>query len=195
MWSCEPRALPPVRTSTPDQVVTLEEAKLYARIDWTDENALIESLIAAAEQRLDAYDGIIGQALLTQTWRQSFDRFGGSMIRLKVEPVQSVTSIKYFDADNVEQTVASLAYGLYADDLGPFVEPLTGQAWPSSVYTRRDAVTVTYVAGFGAVDAVPEPIKQAIKELVAYWFNNREAMGTIPESVTELIFPYKRFFV
>ena len=50
-----------------------------------------------------------------------------------------------------------------------------GQTWPG-VLVDHEAITVTYVAGFGDDhNAVPEQIRHALLMLVAYLFNQRES--------------------
>ena len=70
------------------------------------------------------------------------------------EPVLSVTSVKYYDASNALQTLASSYYRLHqqsetAAELGwddtTFTTP--------SLYDRDDAVQITYAVGYATVPA------------------------------------------
>ena len=56
------------------------------------------------------------------------------MFKLTRIPAASVTSLKYFDADGVQQTLSSGAYALdSADDYGPaYVVPAYASSWPST---------------------------------------------------------------
>jgi len=47
------------------------------------------------------------------------------------------------------------------------------------VLEQAATVKVNYVAGYGAATAVPQTIKQAMLMLIAHWFENREAVGTV----------------
>lgn len=49
-------------------VVPLAELRAHLRVDGTSEDALIQSLEAAAVAYLDGWKGILGRAILTQTW-------------------------------------------------------------------------------------------------------------------------------
>lgn len=173
--------------------VSLEEAKLHCRVDDDAEDALITGLVSAATAHLDGYTGILGRALVTQTWRQDFCRFGAKM-RLPLRPVASITSVTYFDGDNAEQTLATSVYDIFTDAAGSYVGLKPDQDWPSA-YARPDAVSVAYVAGV-ASDAVPQPIKQAILLMVGHWYANREAvaegqMRDVPMAVDALLRPYR----
>lgn len=190
--------LAPVRTVAPTAtLVTLADAKLHCRVDGGDEDVLITALVKAAQDYLDGYSGVLGRALLTQTWRQDFDAFSDTM-RLPVGNLLAVSSVTYYDASNAQQTLASSVYTAFSDTLGPYVTRKPGQAWPST-YTRPDAVSVTWTAGYGATSAaVPAAIKQAALLLVGHWYDNRAAVNVgssvaeVPFAVDALIAPFIR---
>jgi uncharacterized phiE125 gp8 family phage protein len=187
--------LSPVRTSAPaTNPVTLTEAKSQCRVDHTDDDTLIGLLISAATAYLDGYAGVLGRALVTQTWRQDLESFSDPL-RLALGPVASITSVTYYDADNAVQTLAGTVYGLFSDEFGAYLALKPDQTFPS-VYSRQDAISVTYVAGV-ADSAVPAPIKHAILLMVGHWYANREAvapgqMYDVPMAVDALIRPYRR---
>lgn len=184
--------------------VTLADVKANLRIDASDEDALLNGFIASATAYLDGYSGVLGRALINQTWVQKFPYFPGlgSVAGLALNPVQSISSITYYDENNDQQTLSTDVYALLDDELGSFVSLQYGQSWPS-VYPREDAVSITYVAGYGADgDSVPAAIKQALLLLVGNWYENREATSgaymagavatEIPFAVSALITPYRR---
>jgi len=188
--------LAPVRTADPAETpVTLDEAKLHLRVDHNDDDTLISSLIGAATAYLDGWSGILGRALVTQTWRQDFCRFSDCM-RLPLAPVTSIDKVEYFDGANARQTLDAGVYTLLADARSPFVTLAPGQYWPG-IYSRDDAVSVTFVAGCAA-EAVPAPIRTAILLHVAHLYINREAVivgdapTVLPMSAEALIAPYRR---
>lgn len=185
----------PVLVTPPAALLTFEEADRQLRLDGdVSEKTCVESLIAAATGYLDGWSGILGRALVTQTWRQDYSGFCDRM-SLPLGPVASISTVKYFDADDVEQTFAGASYRLLTDALGSYVARVPSASWPA-VGSRDAPVSITFVAGTAA-DAVPMPIKQAILLLVAHWFENREAVGPntiaeLPLAVNALIAPYRR---
>ncbi len=193
-----PQMLEPVRTTVPaGYPVTLAEAKDHLHVDGSDSDARIEFLIAAATEKLDGWNGELGRCLITQIWRVDFDRFPhGRRLSLPFGPVQSVT-VEYSDTDNAVQALAAANYHLLEDALGPFLSLAdTESAWPMT-YCRRDAVRITVVAGYGAADSVPEPIKQIILLVVGHWFANRESVvigqapAELPMAVADLLVNYR----
>lgn len=188
--------LAPVRTVAPtDTPVSLTEVKAHCRVDGSESDTVLTAYLAAAVDHLDGYAGILGRALVTQTWRQDYCGFAPKL-RLPLGPVASITSVTYFDADGVSQTLADTVYTTLADSRGAYLALKPDQVWPST-YRRADAVSVTFVAGTSAV-AVPAAIKAALLLLVSHWNENREAVvtGTIatalPFAVDALIAPHRR---
>lgn len=170
--------------------VSLEEAKLHLRVDNTAEDTLITGLIAAAVAHLDG-DGVLGRAMITQTWATWVGNAPGC-VRLPVSPFQELTSIKYYDSDNALQTATLSDFETNLDGDFVTVHPKSGFAWPGA-YSRRDAIEITYTAGYGDDGAdVPQSIRQAILLLVGHWYENRTAVSEaslkeVPKAVDALI--------
>ncbi|MEA3042976.1 MAG: hypothetical protein QOH47_814 [Sphingomonadales bacterium] len=193
-----PTALLPVRTVAPaESLLSTGDAKTHLRVDDSDNDAYIAALVAAAEGHLDGFAGVIGRALVTQTWSRKFNAFPcGPVLRLPLGPLQSVSSVTYYDTAGTSQTFASTNYRAVTDAIGPCVVLDDGSTWPN-LDIRPDAVTITWVCGYGAAGAVPAPIIHAAKLIVGHLYGNREAtiVGTIvndlPMAVDALIAPYR----
>jgi len=185
--------LAPVRTIPPAApVVTLEAAKQHLRADFDDDDVIIQALIDAAVDHLDGYGGILGRALINQTWRQDFGGFSCKPLRLPLVPVLSDPTVAYFDQNNVQQPLASSHWQMLTDSGGPYVALKPDQSWPSS-YSRADAVSVTFVAGYGAsTDDVPPALKVAVLTHVKMHYDpaSRE---TVQPLFDVLVRPYVRF--
>jgi uncharacterized phiE125 gp8 family phage protein len=186
----------PTRTVAPATTpVTLAEMKAHLRVDFTDDDDLIQSLLDAAVQYLDGYAGILGRCLITQTWKQTYPSFD-RCLRLPFPNVTGVT-LKYFDSSNVEQTVSAANYQLLEDSEGAYIELILPYVPPYPYIFRIDPVNVTLVAGFADAASVPVPIKQAIKLLGGDWYDSRATMqegrlAQLPFSVEALLAPFKR---
>ncbi|MFC4625432.1 head-tail connector protein, partial [Daeguia caeni] len=147
--------LTPVRIVAPANMpVSLSEAKAHLRVDHDDQDDLIIAQIRAATAWLDGWSGILGRALVTQTWRQDFVGFADHL-PLPLAPVTAIDSVSYFDGDNVQQTLDTGVYDLFADARGAYVTRRSGQSWPAT-FRRADAVSIIFTAGYGAAADVPE---------------------------------------
>lgn len=191
------RLRPVLVTPASAALMTLAEVKTHLRVDHTDDDTYIQTLINAAVSYLDGYTGRLGRAILEQTWRMDFDGFS-TQLRLPVGDLMAVSSVTYYDANNAQQTLSANVYQVQTDGLGPYVALKTGQAWPST-YSRLDAVRVTWTAGYGSAAAsVPVAIKHAAFLLIGTWYDNRASISTnsgvaeVPFTVEALLAPFSK---
>lgn len=189
--------LKPVRTVAPaTALLTTGEAKAHLRVDHSDEDTFIDFLVEAATSYLDGYSGILGRALITQTWKVELEEFEDDEVCLPLGNLVSVTSVKYYDLSNTQQTLSTSVYGAYTDDSGPYIEVKAGQVWPQ-VYDREDAIEIIWQAGYGTTTAsVPAAIRAGALLLIGHWYRNREAVaeGTfaeLPMAAQALLAPYR----
>lgn len=154
-------------------VLSLAEARSHSRIDAGEDDADLAAYIAAAVAYLDGIDGILGRALLAQTWIIETDRIPGDMVRLPLDPVISIDGVGYYDAADAPQVFASSSYRLHHDARGPYLRLASGASWPTTAI-RDDAIGITFTAGHASPGAVPETIRQAIRLLTAHFYENRE---------------------
>lgn len=162
----------------PNPIVTLTEVKEHLRVDTTDEDALHESLRTTASRVVEER---VGKALGAQTWVYSLWGLSGTQsVKLPVTPVTALTSVTYYDEDDVQQTLDTANFYLFKDDDQAFIEPKSGNDWPST-FDRPDAISITFAAGF---TTVPENLKQAALLLVGLYDLDRAAATSV--KVTEL---------
>jgi uncharacterized phiE125 gp8 family phage protein len=123
--------------------LTLAEAKVYARIEETTEDALVLTLIRAAREAVEDH----GIACLSQTWEWAADRFP-AVIRIPKVPFQSVTFLKYTASDGTLTTLDASDYQVDTRSTPGRIFPAYGTSWP---VTRAipNAVLVRFVCGFG----------------------------------------------
>lgn len=175
-------------TPPADDLLSLAEAKLQLGVESDDEDVLIGGLIAAVTAWLDGPSGILGRALVEQTWRISYDyAFPAWRIALPLSPLISVTAITYVDSNGVTQIVDPSVYQVL-DGAACAVQPAYGKAWFAPRSQAR-AVTITFTAGYGDAAAVPMPIIAAAKLLLAHLYMNREATVGIDQRGTPMPTP------
>lgn len=174
------------RTIAPtDTIISLAEAKEQLVISHGDDDSFLLGLVASASR---AVEEMTGRALMTQTWRQELHGAAArDDVLLRRTPVQSITSIAYYDRENTLQTAPADDFRLYGDADRSFIRPEVGQSWPA-LYARLDALRITYVAGYGdSPSDVPAELRTAALMLVAHWYERREAV-TEAVSVAETPF-------
>ncbi|NNF65982.1 MAG: hypothetical protein HKM98_00570 [Gammaproteobacteria bacterium] len=182
-------------TAPTTEPVTLNEARLHLRIDdcHNDDDSYVEALIKSARHRVE---GFLHRALISQTWKLYLPEFP-TEIMLPMGDVQSVSSVEYVDTDGSPQTLATSEYQTDLNAVPARIKEAYSKNWPSTRVNEYNAVTVTFVAGYGAASAVPEPIKQAILLIVGHLYENREnvSAGTqlydVPQGADSLLWPYR----
>ena len=161
-----------LKTAPTSYPVTVDEVKLHSRVTQNAEDSLLMTLISAATERVEA---ITGRALITQTWVEYFDCFSTEIL-LRKAPVQSITSIKYIDNADTEQTLSTANYDTDVVSEPARIAPAFGKSWPSDVKSTFSPVYVEYVAGYGDNESLtPDAIRWALFMLISHLYENREA--------------------
>lgn len=177
-------------TTPPAPVVSLDDMRCWARIDTFDDDVMLDQMIRAATQSLDAPHSDLGISLGVQTLEMTFPAcdWRCGMLRLWYPPVRDVVGVTYIDRDGAAR---ALEADRWVHD-GNAVRPAAGASWPDAA-DLEDVARVTYVAGH---DVVPEPIRIAVIMLAAQWYLAREPaaekpMSELPFAVSHLVAPYR----
>lgn len=150
-----------------EPVVSLTEVKTWLKIDGTDEDTLLTSLIASATAECEAYSGL---SFITRTRTVKLTSFYGKDVILPYGPVTTLTSVAYLDENDASQEVDSGDYTL--DTASGLSKVRVTDSWPHTNLVLNN-VTVTYVAGYADAASVPELIKTAVKQRIAVDFEKR----------------------
>jgi uncharacterized phiE125 gp8 family phage protein len=168
---------------------------------FTTDDTLIESFVAAAT---DYFEQRTGRSLMQATYNLRMDDWYYAtdyILQLPIAPLLKVVSVKYYDVNNAEQTLADTLYRVHNYDSPGFIE-LFGSL--PDIYDRPDAVNIEYVSGYG-VDgdnaaaqrlAVPARFKQIIQVMVADYYNwrgNDQAMPVyqVSKRIDDLLTEHK----
>lgn len=137
--------------------LTLKAAKEHLEIaqDDTTHNDHIYELITAAREVWE-YD--TQELTSTRTVTEILDNWPDDCWRFYYRPVQSVTTIQYYDTANASQTLATSVYALDAPNRRLHLQ--VDQDWPDIEDDRYDPITITYVAGR---TSTPQIVRHAIK--------------------------------
>jgi uncharacterized phiE125 gp8 family phage protein len=170
--------------------VTLAEAKAQCRVEGSDEDTLLGGLISAATDHVEQYTG---RAIVSQTWELVLDDFSNAMLIPK-GPVTAVSSVKYIDTADVEQTVTDTNYTLDDASDPQWLVKASDYTWPT-VAGGVNNVIIRFVCGYATV---PPSIKHAILLLIAQWYDNRadatdRPLIAMPNAVEALLTNYRSF--
>lgn len=154
--------------------LSLAEAKAQLRIAHGDDDGLIGSYIGAVRQAAEDY---LARGLLTQTWKLTGPAFADQMWLPMAAPLQSVSSVKYYDTAGVLQTLATTVYTVDTVSRPGRVVRAPLQTWPTVQSDRlSNPVEITYLVGWDAKEKIPERIRQGCRAYLGY-LENRDDMN------------------
>jgi len=162
--------------------VTVDEVKQFIKLDVNTDDTLIEALIIAATDIVEKYTG---RALITKTLLLLGDELEDDLF-LPYPPIQSIESFQVTDSTGAVHDVSSDSY-LLDGELGR-IRRAPGESYPNC--RAYMGVEIKYKAGYGDNPAdVPQAIREAIKRIVAKWYEDR-TIGEIPLESEALLVPY-----
>lgn len=174
--------------------IALAEAKTFLRVEHEDDDDVITALIAAARSHVEAQTR---RALIAQTWRLVRDAWpAAGRIAVVPAPLIAVEAARVIDADgsiqaiDIENLVADTAAAPAVLAFAPWSLPAPGR--------RVAGIEIDVAVGYGeGAGDVPEPLRQAVRLLVAHWYENRgliavgQVVAVVPATVAALIVPYR----
>lgn len=168
------------RTTPPAvEPVTLAEAKAHCRVDTSDDDTYIGTLITAARQWVEEY---LDRSLVNTQWTMRLDAFPYE-IELPRPPIASsgtvtAVTLTYTLGDDSTATLSTSAYRVDRQSTPGVVRQLRNGTWPANL-DDYNAVQVTWWGGYGATGlTVPAAIRHAMLMLIAHWYEYRGAVLT-----------------
>ena len=160
-------------------IVTLQTAKDYLRVDYSEDDTLIQSLIDTARIRLEQYASV---AMTARTLKVV--AYVDEFIELPYAPINSISLVEYWDGEDwVAMTVGD--YRVLGDTYKKvyFTSPIMSD------------FRFTYTCGYATT---PESMKTALLKMVGDLYEYRESSveSSKPSAnlttAYELMKPYKR---
>ena len=167
--------------ATPPAVepVSVSEAKAHLRVDISDDDSYISTLITAAREWCEQY---LDRTLINTQWTMRLDSFPYE-IELPRPPIATsgtttAVSLTYTLGDDSTATLSTTAYRVDRNSTPGVVRQLRAGTWPANL-DDYNAVAVTWWAGYGASGtSVPAAIRHAILMLVGHWYESRSSVLT-----------------
>ena len=162
---------------TAENILSLTDLKGYLRVDHTAEDTYIQNLRQSAINWVEDYCSI---KLGSYTGKGYLDYFASSSI--PVGPVTALSSVEY---KGTSDSYATLGTGQYYYDLDSEPARIRFHNTPSLYEYALARIRINFTVGY-AEASVPAPILQAMRMLVAHWYESRMAVvssGAIPRSL------------
>lgn len=180
-------------TPPASEPISLAEMKAFLRVEHADDDEVIAALIAGARIHVEAQ---ARRALIAQVWRLTRDVWPQSgVLPLLPAPLRQVIAVRVFTSHGAQLV------DLDSIEIDPVSAParltFARGAMPSPM-RPFGGIEIDIEAGYGEeAGDVPQPLRQAIRLLVAHWYENRTLISasgevaSVPASVAALIAPYR----
>lgn len=185
--------------TAPAELVTGADLREHCRLDEEGEDDDLDGKLDAAVAAIETATGRVIRARRFKIDAPCFPLCGDCMLIPK-PPLISLESIKYYDEDGAQQTLRDLTASpqVEGDVIVRITEDMTevhlapDASWPST-QRRINAVEVIFEAGY---EELPADLKQAILQLAAHMYENREVVidgqiAKFPFGVQSVIDLYK----
>lgn len=161
-----------LRTPPTAEPLSLKEVKDHLVIDGDHDDAFLTRVLKVCRESVEKAGQL---SMLTQTWTLQLAQWP-HVIELARGPVQSVTSVKYFDVDgNVQTLVVDVDYQLALKATPPSIAPAPDACWPTLQHGKLLPIEVVYVAGYGdEASDVPADLVHAVALEIGSYQENRE---------------------
>ena len=188
--------MPLILTAGPvAEPISLDDAKFHARVDGNSEDLLIGSLLLAARLHIERS---LDLALISQSWSLYLDQWPDApFVELPLAPLIGVDAVRLYSAADTFVTLDPALFITDAASRRPRLARRGNQSWPLPG-CAINGIEIAFTVGYGAsTDDIPMPIRQALRMLVAHWYEAREPVSfgekaePVPTTVADLIAPYR----
>lgn len=157
--------------------ISLAEAKLFLRVDGSDEDELIATLISAVREAAEEY---LRKSLADQRWKLTYEDYAPVVTPLPRGPVLSVVSVTRRSQSGAETAVSGEVYHLSAR-----VDALH---FETAILSHE--VEIVYETGYGE-EEIPASIRQGMLVHLAALYEDRQGAEGMPAATLSLYKPHR----
>ena len=164
--------------------VTLTEAKAHLRVDSTDDDVYIATLITAAREWVEQY---LDRTLVHTQWVMRFDKFPPDSLQdielprppMVASGTATAVTLTYTAENGTTVAYSSNTFRVDRASTPGAVKALYGQTWPPHLQDDN-SIAVTWWAGYGANGpSVPAAIRHAMLMLLGTWYERRASADNL----------------
>ena len=171
--------------------VTLDEFKLFAKIETDAKDTALRGFISAARIATEEY---LGLALVQQTIRMLMDFWPGITVELPKPPLISVDDVFTIDEDDTETSYSSSNYYYITQSMPGKLVLKQSVTFPINTDRNYGGFGITFKAGYGAD---PSDVPRSIRDGITLWAATIDATGVLdsknpPPKAKEMLDLFRR---
>jgi uncharacterized phiE125 gp8 family phage protein len=168
-----------VRVSQPtSEPITIADAKLW--LPGADD-AWLSAMIPMVREVVELWTS---RVLAPSTWKVAFDADEtAKVMRLPIRPVSAITSCEIYTPDGTQVSLSPVPQHRIASEYvlhWAHVEDITTHDLDS-----ENALVLTVTAGYASPAEIPSLLRIAMREILAYWYQNRGEGFSLTGAVRE----------
>lgn len=171
-----------VKTAPTTEPILTETARETLRIDGTESDTIIASLITAGRQFAEETTGI---SIAQKVYELAYDDYPPNVIKLPYPTLISLDAVTITNDSGVTSSMSTASF--VADTFGSTLTKKSSVGYPTVTLQESNGVVIEYTSGFSTV---PEDVKQAILLYVKAQFECIPPEEWMP-SFQRLIYHYK----
>jgi len=166
--------------------VTVQELKDNIGIFHPEKDAILALYLQSAVDYAQRFTGL---QLMPAVWELQMSTYY-EFIKLSKSPFIGIVSVKYYDADNVLQTLVSETDYIVTSAYSGIIQFKTDFV----LYDRPDALQIRFNAGYADAATVPPLIKSAIILMAGKIYDNPvDSVENLPKASTNLLRQYRQW--
>jgi uncharacterized phiE125 gp8 family phage protein len=167
---------------TPLDIITLQQAKDFLKVDFDDDDDIITGLIKSSVSYIE-------KQTQYRLWNRS-----------ELETTSFDTELFQFPINNMVVTDLSGGPPVFRQQQYPIRLCLQFHCQPGQFINTWSASLPTYYinmdVGYTDVSQIPEDFMIALRELITFWYEQRGLTKIdVPDNIANLIDPYKRLIL
>jgi len=178
-----------ITTGATESALSVNLVKSWVKAPGAADDALLQLIIDRVADQAEKYTKRDFIKKTFKTFRDTFGDFNddpaylgypsmsyGALsmpITLRRSPLIGVNSVKYYDLNNVQQTMDPSLYYTVVKDAFSMIASVDNNPWPSTA-DRYQAIEISFDAGYGAKEKdIPAALRSAMLAHIAAVYTNR----------------------
>lgn len=166
-----------IKTAPAGEPFDFTEIKNHTRIDNDTEDDVLRTYMLAA---IDYVENFTWRVLRVTTFTGFLDDWDD--VEIHKTPVTSITSVKYFDENDVQQTLPTTDFRV---NLKVIPATITFDEEPT-LFDKPNAIEIEYIAGYAGLEDIPNALRVGLYICIEQQYDFRTGASPINQNAIEM---------